>query len=104
MRRRSIVALALAGTLLSGWLVPAAAQEQGIVIQNNGVDSADSAAGVSNTRISNNPGAGQANNAPGGGNEVRRTNREERNREKRDRGGGGGGGEAAPVEAPPVEA
>ena len=56
--RRSIVAAVLAAALLTGWAMPSAAQQNGIVIQNNGVSSTDSAAGADNVRISNNPGAG----------------------------------------------
>src|SRR4051812_50066026 len=58
--RRSIVAAVLAGVLLAGWAMPSAAQQNGVIIQNNGVDSADSAAGADNVRVSNNPGNGQS--------------------------------------------
>ena len=51
--QRSIIAAVVAAVLLTGWAMPSAAQQNGIVIQNNGVDSADSAAGADNVRISN---------------------------------------------------
>ncbi len=69
--RRSIIAAVVAAVLLTGWAMPSAAQQNGIVIQNNGVDSSDSAAGADNVRISNSPGNGQSlsggglNNATG---------------------------------------
>ena len=56
--RRSIIAAVVAAALLTGWAMPSAAQQNGVVIQNNGVDSSDSAAGADNVRISNSPGNG----------------------------------------------
>ena len=56
--RRSIIAAALAVALLIGWAMPSLAQQNGVVIQNNGVDSSDSAAGADNVQISNAPGSG----------------------------------------------
>ena len=100
--RRQLVVATLAGVLLAGWGLPAGAQTNGIVIQNNGVNNSDSAAGADNVRISNNPGAGQASSGGGVNNETARASREpkERNRGERRAGNGvEGGGEAAPVEA-----
>jgi LPXTG-motif cell wall-anchored protein len=101
--RRSLIAVTLAGALLTGWALPAAAQQNGIVIQNNGVDSTDSAAGADNVRISNNPGNAQGSSAGGVNNETVRAVREPRERVRKDR-GARNSGEAAPVEAAPVEA
>jgi hypothetical protein len=99
--RRSIVAVALAGALLSGWTLPAEAQSNGLVIENNGVDSSNSAAGADNVRVSYNPGNAQSNNGAGGGNEVRRAEKEPKERNRKDK----SAPEAAPVEAaaPPAE-
>ncbi|MDF3037409.1 MAG: hypothetical protein K0Q71_115, partial [Thermomicrobiales bacterium] len=74
--RRYLVAATLAGALLAGWGLPAGAQQNGLVIQNNGVDNSDSAAGADNVRISNNPGAGQASSGGGVNNETTRAPRE----------------------------
>ena len=105
--RRQFAAVALAGALLTGWGLPAGAQTNGIVIENNGVDSSDSAAGADSVSISNNPGAGQASSGGGVNNETVRASREpkERDRGERRAGSNAGGGEAAPVEAAaaPVE-
>jgi hypothetical protein len=79
--RRSIIAAVVAGALLAGWAMPAAAQQNGIVIQNNGVDSSDSAAGADNVRISNNPGNGRSLSGGGLNNEIGTT--KERNRKDR---------------------
>ena len=92
--QRSILALALAGVVLAGGTAPSAAQQNGIVIQNNGVDSSDSAAGADNVRISNNPGNGQAVSAAGANNEIG-TGVKERNRKDR---GARNNAEAAPAE------
>jgi hypothetical protein len=100
--RRYLVATALAGALLAGWGLPVGAQQNGIVIQNNGVDNSNSAAGADNVRISNNPGAGQASSGGGVNNETARAVREPKDRdrgERRARNNAEGGGEAAPVEA-----
>ena len=91
--RRSIIATVVAAALLTGWAMPSAAQQNGIVIQNNGVDSSDSAAGADNVRVSLNPGTGQALNA-GGQNNVIGTGKE---RDRKDR------GERNNVEAAPAE-
>jgi hypothetical protein len=83
--RRSITAGALAVALLIGWGMPSAAQQNGVVIQNNGVDSRDSAAGADNVRISNAPGSGASlsggglNNETGEGKERNRKDRSARN-------------------------
>ena len=92
--RRSLTAVALAGALLAGWTMPSAAQQNGIVIQNNGVDSANSAAGADNVRISNNPGNGQSLSGGGLNNETGRAVRE---RDRTDR-GSRNSAEAAPAE------
>lgn len=100
--RRQMAAAALAGALLAGWGLPAGAQTNGIVIQNNGVDSSDSAAGADSVRISNNPGAGQASSGGGVNNETARASREPKDRDRGERRAGNaaeGGGGAAPVEA-----
>jgi hypothetical protein len=99
--RRYIAAAALAGALLAGWGMPTDAQTNGIVIQNNGVDNSDSAAGSDNVHISNNPGAGQASSGGGMNNETARANRAPRDRDRGERRAqdNGGGGEAAPLEA-----
>ena len=91
--RRLIIATVVAAALLAGWAMPSAAQQNGIVIQNNGVDSSDSAAGADNVRVSLNPGTGQALNA-GGQNNVIGTGKE---RDRKDR------GERNNVEAAPAE-
>ncbi len=91
--RRSIIAGALAVALLIGWAMPSAAQQSGVVIQNNGVDSSDSAAGPDNVRISNNPGSGASLSGGGLNNETGQA--KERNRKDR---GARNNAEAAPVE------
>ena len=100
--KRSITAVALAAALLTGWTVPAGAQQNGIVIQNNGVDSADSAAGADNVRISRAPGSSQSVDGAGLNNEIGTApERKERNRKNRDKNSGDEA--AAPVEAAPAE-
>src|SRR5215218_1006703 len=79
--RRSIIAAVLAAALLAGWVMPSAAQQNGVVIQNNGVDSSDSAAGADNVRISNNPGNGQSLSGGGLNNDI--GTKQERNRKDR---------------------
>lgn len=106
--KRHLAAAALAGALLAGWGLPASAQTNGIVIENNGVSNSDSAAGADNVRISNNPGAGQASSGGGVNNETARASREPRERDRGERRAGNGAegeGGAAPVEAAaaPVE-
>jgi LPXTG-motif cell wall-anchored protein len=91
--RRSIIAAAVAAALLTGWAMPSAAQQNGVVIQNNGVDSSDSAAGADNVRISNNPGNGQSLSGGGLNNDI--GTKKERNRKDR---GARNNAEAAPVE------
>ena len=100
--RKHLVALVLAGALMAGWGMPAGAQQNGIVIQNNGVDSSNSAAGADNVRISNNPGAAQGSSGGGANNETARASREPRDRdrgERRARNAAEGSGEAAPAES-----
>jgi LPXTG cell wall anchor motif len=98
--RRSIIAAVVAAALVAGWSIPSSAQENGVVIQNNGVDSSDSAAGADNVRISNNPGNGKSSSG-GGLNNNTGTAKE---RKRKDR-GADNNAEAAPVEeyAAPVD-
>jgi hypothetical protein len=91
--RRSIIAAVVAAALLAGWVTPSAAQQNGVVIQNNGVDSSDSAAGADNVRISNNPGNGQSLSGGGLNNDI--GTKKERNRKDR---GARNNAEAAPAE------
>jgi hypothetical protein len=101
--RRPLIAFSLAGMLLAGWALPTSAQQNGIVIQNNGVDSTDSAAGADYVRISHNPGNAQSASAGGVDNETVRAVREPRERDRKDR-AARNSGEAAPVEAAPAQA
>ena len=98
--RRLIIGAMVAAALLTCWATPLAAQQNGVVIQNNGVDSSDSAAGADNVRISNNPGNGSSL-TDGGLNNTTGTNKE-RNRKDR---GARNNAEAAPAEeyAAPAE-
>jgi len=91
--RRSIIVGVLATALLTGWSMPSAAQQNGVVIQNNGVDSSDSAAGADNVRISNVPGSGASLSDGGLNNETGEA--KERNRKDR---GARNNAEAAPAE------
>jgi LPXTG-motif cell wall-anchored protein len=91
--RRSIIAAVVAAALVTGWGLPTAAQQNGVVIQNNGVDSSDSAAGADNVHISNSPGSGHS--ASGGG--VNNSTGEAKDRNRKDR-GARNNAEAAPVE------
>ncbi len=91
--RRSIIAAVAAAALLTGWAVPSAAQDSGIVIQNNGVSSTDSAAGADNVRISTNPGNGRS--LSGGG--LNNTTGEAKERNRKDR-GARNNAQAAPAE------
>jgi LPXTG-motif cell wall-anchored protein len=91
--QRSIIAGALAVALLTGWALPSGAQQNGVVIQNNGVDSSDSAAGADSVRISNNPGSGASLSGGGLNNETGEA--KERNRKDRD---GRNNAQAAPAE------
>lgn len=84
--RKLLVTAALAGVLLGGGVLTVSAQE-GIVIQNNGVDSSHSAAGADNVNISHNNGNSASNNGAGANNEVRTVNREEKTRDRKDRSG-----------------
>ena len=91
--RRSIIAAVVAAALVTGWAMPSAAQQNGVVIQNNGVDSSDSAAGADNVHISNSPGSGRSSS--GGG--LNNTTGEAKDRNRKDR-GARNTAEAAPVE------
>ncbi|MFN8663268.1 MAG: hypothetical protein U0075_15370 [Thermomicrobiales bacterium] len=82
--RKLLVTAALAGALMGGGLMSVSAQE-GIVIQNNGVDSSHSAAGADNVNISQANGNSASNNGSGANNEVRTLNRDERTRDRKDR-------------------
>jgi hypothetical protein len=92
---RLVIGLAMASSLMWFWVVPSIAQESGVYIQNNGVDSSNSAAGADNVRISRNPGNSASNNGAGVNNQELNVVRPERVR--KDRGDRNGGGEAAPV-------
>ena len=83
--RKSILALALAGALVAGWALPVDAQQNGIVIQNNGVDSADTAAGADNVRISRAPGNSSSVDAAGANNEIATASGAPRDRGRKDR-------------------
>jgi len=98
--RPSIIAAALAVALLTGWSMPSAAQQNGVIIQNNGVDSSDSAAGADNVSISNSPGNGHSASGGGMNNEIGTT--KDRNRKDR---GARNNADAAPAEeyAAPAE-
>jgi LPXTG-motif cell wall-anchored protein len=98
--RQPIIAGVLAVALLTGWSLPSAAQQNGVVIQNNGVDSSDSAAGADNVRISNSPGDGRSMSSGGLNNGTGEA--KERNRKDR---GARNNSEAAPAEenAAPAE-
>jgi LPXTG-motif cell wall-anchored protein len=98
--RRSIIAAVVAAVLLTGWAMPSAAQQSGIVIQNNGVDSSDSAAGADNVRISNSPGDGTSMSSGG----LNNATGEAKERNRKDR-GARNNAEAAPAEeyAAPAE-
>jgi hypothetical protein len=92
---RVVIGLALASALMYFWAAPSVAQ-QGVYIENNGVDSSNNAAGADNVRISRNPGNSASNNGAGANNEERHAVQKEKARKDRsDR--NGGGGEAAPV-------
>lgn len=82
--RRFILSAVFAGVLLCGGAISSSAQD-GIVIQNNGVDSSHSAAGADNVNISRADGNSASNNGSGVNNEVRTVTREERNRNRKDR-------------------
>lgn len=82
--RKMLITAALAGVLLGGGSLEASAQD-GIVIQNNGVNSSDIAAGADNVKISRASGNSSSNNGAGANNEVRTLNREERQRNRKDR-------------------
>ncbi|MCA9877041.1 MAG: hypothetical protein KC442_04655 [Thermomicrobiales bacterium] len=82
--RRFILSAVFVGVLLGSGTMSSSAQD-GIVIQNNGVDSSHSAAGADNVNISRADGNSASNNGSGANNEVRTVNREERNRNRKDR-------------------
>jgi LPXTG-motif cell wall-anchored protein len=82
--RKILVTAALTGALLGGSLLGVSAQD-GIVIQNNGVDSSQSSAGADNVNISEAAGNSASNNGSGANNEVRTIDREERTRDRKDR-------------------
>lgn len=84
MRVSKVIAgLALASAIGAGAIGPVAAQ-QGVVIQNNGVDSTDSARGADNVNISRASGMSSSNDGAGANNEAGRVVRDkERNRRDR---------------------
>jgi LPXTG-motif cell wall-anchored protein len=95
-----IVALALAAALGGSWALPAMAQNNGIVIQNNGVSQSDSAAGADNVRISRDAGASSSNMGAGTNNEVVRAEKAPKDRNRKNR---SNDEVAAPAEAAPAE-
>ncbi len=100
--RRSLMVVGFGALLVFGWSGPVGAQQNGIVIQNNGVDSSNSAAGADNVRIVNNPGNAQSASGGGVNNENVVADRETKKRdrgERRTANATQAGGEAAPVEA-----
>jgi hypothetical protein len=102
--RRTIVALAIAGALAGSWAMPSVAQD-GIVIQNNGVNNTDSAAGADNVNVSLAAGNSSSTNGPGANNEAGQLVREEKDRTRKDRGNRNNTEElAAPVEEGAVPA
>ncbi|MBA3450185.1 MAG: hypothetical protein H0T18_03110 [Chloroflexia bacterium] len=101
MIRRSILALTVAGALAAGWTGAVEAQQNGIVIENNGTDVAASDAGADGVRISRAPGNSSSVDASGANNEVARAARGDRKRDRQAPAAPDtvdGGGEAAPVE------
>jgi hypothetical protein len=104
--RKAIVAVALAGAMFGGLALPMAAQD-GIVIQNNGVDNTNSAAGASNVNISRAAGNSSSTNGAGVNNDagmvVKEKNRNRKDREARNNNGGGDEIPADAVEAAPAE-
>lgn len=97
--RKSVIAIALAGALAGGWASPTAAQDNGIVIQNNGVDSSHTAAGADNVNVSLAAGNSTSSNGPGANNEAGRVVNEKA-RERKDRSNRNSTEElAAPVDA-----
>lgn len=98
--QKVIVGIALSAALLTPWAYPAAAQQNGLVIQNNGVDSSDSAAGADNVQISRAPGNASSNTGAGAANEIG-TVEKDRSRNRKDRGARNNAEElAAPAEEP----
>lgn len=81
--RTFLTTTALAGLLLMGGALTAHAQN-GVVIQNNGVDSSHSAAGADNVNVSRADGNSATNNGGGVNNEVRTVDRD-RSRDRKDR-------------------
>ena len=100
MMRRSIIAFALAGAVVGGWALPAAAQQNGLVIENNGIDNSNSAAGADNVQISRNPGSSQSANGGGAGNQELRAIREPKEKKGKDKSGRNVDEGAAPEAAP----
>ena len=103
--RTALFALAASMWMFSAAFAPVAAQ-QGIVIENNGVDNSDSARGADRVNISRASGASSTTDGAGLNNESGRAVRD-KNRDRKDRGArNSNGGEAAPAEtldAAPVE-
>ncbi|MCC7021592.1 MAG: LPXTG cell wall anchor domain-containing protein [Thermomicrobiales bacterium] len=101
--RRAMVALALAAALGGSWALPAAAQNNGIVIQNNGVSQSDSAKGADNVRISRNDGASSSNMGAGENNAVIRAEKAPKERGGKERKNRSSDEVAAPAETAPAE-
>jgi LPXTG-motif cell wall-anchored protein len=100
--RRAMAILALTGALCGWWALPVGAQQNGIVIENNGVDNSNSAAGADNVRISRADGNSSSNNGAGANNETANVVNE-KNRARKDRGDRNNADElAAPAEEAPA--
>ncbi len=103
--RTALFALAVSMLMVGAALAPVAAQ-QGIVIENNGVDNSDSARGADRVNISRASGASSTTDGAGVNNESGRVVRD-KNRERKDRDSrNSNGGEPAPAEtldAAPVD-
>lgn len=102
MIRRTTLAVALATVLLGGGALVTSAQQNGLVIENNGVDNVNSAAGADNVRISRAPGNSSSNNGAGVNNEERRAVRQPKDRDRGDK-GSRHNADAAPADTAPAE-
>jgi len=97
-----IAVLTLTSVMLGSVAVNAGAQQNGIVIENNGVSESSSAAGADNVQISRAPGNSSSTDGAGISNEAGYLVKEEKNRERKDRGNRNNTEElaAAPAEEP----
>lgn len=98
LMRKSFAAVAISGMVFSMVSLPAIAQ-QGIVIENNGVSTSDSARGADSVNISRASGASSSNDGAGINNESGRVVKE-KNRNRKDRNSrNNDGGEAVPADS-----